>query len=192
MSDQEKKVRLEGIVHASPYDPSAQGKQFLGAMIKCSDGKEWVLDYDEQSPFHAFAGRQVAVSGEPYKLEEGQQMFSMSRNKGLEHFRVSTMRLLVVTPDALLVQVGAGQHVRGRFAQTTSETVDSTLSFVTEEGSTFLVANDPAGATAGPSVEVLAYPVQLPPSPPTPPGEYLWIIGPHSEADLWEWRRRHL
>jgi hypothetical protein len=47
MSDEEKEAQLQGIVHASRYEPSAQGKQFLGAAIECSDGKVWVIDYDE-------------------------------------------------------------------------------------------------------------------------------------------------
>src|SRR5512147_3084853 len=61
MSEQEKGIVLEGIVHASRYDRSGQGKQFLGAAIECSDGTVWVIDYSEQSPFHVFAGRQVVV-----------------------------------------------------------------------------------------------------------------------------------
>ena len=67
MSEQEKELRFEGIVRACRYIPGGQGKQFLGAIIECGAGKEWVIDYDEQSPFHAFADRQVVVSGEPYE-----------------------------------------------------------------------------------------------------------------------------
>jgi len=59
MNDPKKDIRLEGIVRASRYDSSAQGKQFLGAAVECGDGTVWVIDYSEQSPFHAFAGRQV-------------------------------------------------------------------------------------------------------------------------------------
>ena len=104
VSDQEKEVRLEGILHACPYDPSAQGKQFLGAAIECSDGKVWVIDYRKQSPFHAFAGRQVVVAGEPYK-PEGQHLIGWGEGKTLGHFRVSTMWLVEVTPDAEPVEV---------------------------------------------------------------------------------------
>jgi hypothetical protein len=151
MSEQKKEIWLEGIVHASRYDPSAQGKQFLGAAIECSDGKVWVIDYSEQSPFHVFAGRQVVVSGEPYKPEgQGQHLIGWRGVKKLGHFRVSTMRLVQVTPDAKLVEVGGGQHLCGRFERGTSETGESMVSFVTEEGDAFLVANDPAGATVGP------------------------------------------
>ena len=89
MSDQQKEVRFEGIVHASRYVPSVQGKQFLGAIIKCSDGKEWVIDYDEQSPFHAFADRQVVVSGEPYE-PASQRLIGRGGGQKLGHFRVST------------------------------------------------------------------------------------------------------
>lgn len=179
---------MEGIVHASRYDPSDQGKQFLGAAIECSDGEVWVIDYDEQSPFHAFAGRRVLVSGEPYKPGPGQYLFRW-QGKALGHFRVSTMRLVEVAPDAKLVEVGAGQPLCGRFEGGASDVGESALSFVTEKGDAFLVANDPAGATVGRSVEVWAYPVQ--PSIPRLPEKYLWIICPRSAADDWAWRRRH-
>jgi hypothetical protein len=68
------------------------------------------------------------------------------------------MRLLDGTDDAELVEVRAGRVLRGRFERATSEAQNSTLSFVTEEGKAFLVANDPAGPTVGTSIEVLAYP----------------------------------
>jgi hypothetical protein len=193
MSGQKKEVRLEGIVHASRYDPSAQGKPFLGAAIECSDGMVWVIDYSEQSPFHAFAGRQVVASGEPYRPDhdKGQFLFGWGGGKKLGHFRVSTMRLVEVTLDAEFVEVGAGRQLHGRFERGTNETGDSKLFFVTEEGNAFLVANDPAGTIVGPNVEVWAYPMQSPASIPTPPRRYLWIISPHSAADLWEWRKRN-
>jgi hypothetical protein len=189
VSDQEKKVRLEGIVHASRYDPNAPGKQFLGATIECSDAKVWVIDYEEQSPFHAFAGRQVVVSGEPYK-PEGQYLIGCGGGKTLGHFRVSTMRPVEVTGDAELLEVGAGFDLRGRFERGTGDTGKSMLSFVTEKGDAFVVANDPAGVSVGPSVKVWAHPVQPSPSIQKPPGPYLWIICPYSAADLWEWRGR--
>ena len=73
MGGQGKEVRFEGRVHASSYVRGTQGKQFLGATIESSDGRKWVIDYDEQSPFHAFADCQVLVSGEPYE-REGQKL----------------------------------------------------------------------------------------------------------------------
>ena len=190
MSEQGKGVRLEGTVRASRFDPSAHGKQFLGAALECSDGKVWVLDYNEQSPFHAFAGCRVVVSGEPY-TPEGQQLIGWRAGKKLGHFRVLTMRLLEAARDAEFVEIGAAQHLRGRFEPVPTATADSTLSFVTEDGTAFLVANDPAGATVGTSVAVCAYSLQRSPSTPKPPERYLWIIGPCSAADVWEWRRRH-
>ncbi len=183
MSEQEKGLRIEGVVRASSYARDAPGKQFLGAIIECSDGTEWVIDYDEQSPFHAFAGRRVLVSGEPYE-PTGQQL------GGIGHFRVSTMRLVGAAPDAQLVEVGAPQKLSGRFERGTSVSQQSSLYFVTENGDTFLVFNDPARATLGRNVDVWAYPVQPPPSIPRPPEEYLWVICPSSPADLWEWRAR--
>ncbi len=183
MSEQDNELQLVGIVRASRYDTSFKGKGFLGAKIECSDGKKWVIAYDEQSPFHAFADRQVVVSGRPYK-PGGQHLL------GIEHFRVSTMRLAELTPDAELVEVGLLQKHSGRFERSISDTGKSTLSFVAENGDIFLVANDPAGATVGRSVEVGAYPVQLSPSIRRLPGQYLWIVCPYSAAVIWEWRRQ--
>jgi len=189
MSDQEKKVRLEGIVQASRYDPNAPGKQFLGAAIECSDGKVWVIDYEEQSPFHAFAGRQVVVAGESY-TPKGQALIGWSGGTKLGHFRVATMRPVEVTGDVELVEVGAGFDLRGRFWRGASDTGESMLRFVTEEGDAFVVANDPAGASVGRSVKVWAYPVQPSPLIQNPTGQYLWIICPYSASDLWDWRGR--
>jgi hypothetical protein len=100
------------------------------------------------------------------------------------------MRLVEVAPDAELLEVGAGQHLTGQFELCTSHTGESTLSFVTEKGDTFLVANDPVGATVGRKVEVLAYPVQPSPSSTVFHGQYLWIICPCSVGDIWEWHGR--
>ncbi len=187
MSEQdEMEVRLEGIVRASRYDPGSQGKQFLGAIIECADGKEWVIDYDEQSPFHAFTGRHVVVSGRPY-IPEGQ---CIGGGQIVGHFRVSTLRLVEVTPDAELVEVGPGLRLGGRLERVTSDTGESMFSFVTEKGDVFLVANDPAGATVGRNVDVWAYLVKPSPSIRRPSRQYLWIICSCSASDLWEWRGR--
>jgi len=185
MREQDNELRLEGIVHAFHYDPNELGKEFLGAEIDCGNGKTWVITYNEQSPYHAFAGRQVVVSGEPYE-PKGQYLL------GRAHFSVSTMQLSEVTPAAEFVEVGEQQDLCGRFERGTSEIGDSRLSFVTEEGVAFLVANDPAGATIGSRVEVCAYPMQPSPLGRRPLGRYLWIICPHSADDIWEWRKRHL
>ncbi len=197
MREQTKEIRLEGIIRAERYDPSAEGKQFLGAILKGSDGMEWVIDYEEQSPFHALAGHRVVISGEPYKPAGQQQhLIRSGRGEKLGHFRVSRMQLVEVAVHADLEEVGPGQHLRGRFEHSTShlgsdDARDSTLSFVTEEGDAFLVANDPAGMIIGPSVEVLAYAVRPSPSIPGPQEQHLWIICPYSAADLWKWRERH-
>ena len=100
------------------------------------------------------------------------------------------MRLVEVIPDAEFVEVRAGQDLRGRFERGACDTGDMALLFLTEMGDRFLVANDPAGATVGRSVEVTAYPIQPSPSIPRPPGQYLWIICDCSAADIWEWRAR--
>ncbi len=183
MSEQEKELRLEGIVHAARYDPADSGKQFLGAEIQCSDGMTWVIDYQELSPFHAFAGLRVVVSGQPY--QPGGQHLGGPK---LGHLRVSTMRLADAAPGAELMEVGTPRQLRGRFESTR----ESDLCFVAETGDSFLVANDPPGLNVGRSMEVLAYPVQPPPTIQRPAGQYLWIICPCSAEDLSKWRARRL
>jgi hypothetical protein len=191
MSEQDKNIRLEGVVHASRYG-HGQGKQFLGAAIECSDGTVWVISYDEQSPFHAFAGRQVVVSGEPYEPDPRSQLLIGWRGgRTLRHCRVSNMKLPDGTPNTELIEVGAGRHISGRFVRGKSGPEKSMMSFVDNEGVTFLVVNDPAGATVGPIVQVRAYPVRPSISIPGASGQYLWIICPHSTAQLWAWRERH-
>jgi hypothetical protein len=104
--------------------------------------------------------------------------------------KLSSMRLVEVTPDARLIEVGGEQHLSGRFKGGTSDTGESILSFVTEKGATFLVANEPAGLTADRDVRVSAYPVQPFPLTPKSFGQYLWIICPCSVQDRSEWRGR--
>jgi hypothetical protein len=188
VSDNEKTIHLEGIVHARRYDPGAGGKQFLGVTLECSEEKVWVIDYEEQSPFHAFAGRRVVVSGESCK-PHGQRLGWLGRKKQ-GHFRVRTLRAAEVLGVAEIVGVGAELPLRGRFERASIDTGDANLSFVTEHGDVFLVANDPAGASVGGSVEVRAYPVQPSPWVPMTPAPYLWIICPYSDADIREWRER--
>src|SRR5471030_384138 len=105
MSQQENELRIEGVVRASSYARYAPGKQFLGAIIEGSDGNDWVIDYDEQSPFHAFADRQVLVSGEPYE-PTGQMLIGRRGKPGIGHLHVATMRLvepgLCTAPESAL------------------------------------------------------------------------------------------
>jgi hypothetical protein len=182
LSGQEKELRLEGTVHApSSFSPRTGP---VVATIKCRDGAEWVIDYDEQSPYHAFAGRRVVASGLPCEPPM-QHVIWVSG-----HFAVSTMRLAEASPDAWLIEVGGAQHLSGRFERGAGDAGESALSFVTEKGDTFLVANNPAGASIGCLVDALAYPVQLSPFISGSPQQWLWVICPWSYADLWELRGR--
>jgi len=165
---EEQELRLTGIVHAH------RGGEFP-AIIACSDGTEWVISYGEQSPYHAFADRKVVASGRPCKPPFAHII--------LGHFRVSTMRLVTVTPDAQLVEVGEEQHLSGRFKVGTNDSGESVLSFVTEKGTTFLVANEPAGLIVGRDVKILAYSVQPYRLTPQSPEQYLWILCPCSVQD---------
>jgi hypothetical protein len=184
MSEQAKELRLEGIVRGR-----GGGKKFLPGptTIECSDGKRWVIDYDEQSPFRAFADRHVLVSGEPY-TPSGSHLISRDRERPLGHLNVSTMRLIDLAEDAELVEVGPGQHLTGRFERRTSGG-ESMLSFLTESD-TFRVANDPVGATVDDSVRVSARPVQRGPSVRRAPARCLWIICSCSTGELWAWSER--
>lgn len=181
-------MRMEGMVRAQRYDPAGQGKQFLGAIIESEDGREWIISYSELSPYHPFADRRVVVAAEPDQ-PGGPQQLSGGRLAG--HLVVSNLRLLEITADVELVEVGPGRQLFGRFETARNDIGPSTAAFVAENGDKFLVANDPAGAAVGRRDEVLAYPVRRSPSIPGPPGDYLWILCPHSAADLHEWRKRH-
>jgi hypothetical protein len=191
MSESKRVLRLDGIVRAHRYDPSSQRKQFLGAKMECRDGTKWVLDYNEQSPFHLFANRRVTVSGHPYE-PSGQRLSRSADGQKLGHFRVSIMQIVDVTPDDAFVEIGPKQVLVGRFERGTSNTGETKLSFIAEDGSIFMVVNDPAGASAGKRVEVRAHQVQLEPSRVCTAAKYLWIICPLSAADLWKWRQRRV
>jgi hypothetical protein len=190
MSEPEKELQLEGITQVSRPIPGSVGKPFCGVIIKCDDDKEWVVSYDEQSPFHAFADRRVVVSGEPFEPKKGQYLVSGRGPRKLGHFKVSTLRLFEVTSDAELVAVGPDHRLNGRFERDERDTKGTGLSFVTDSGETFLVANDPPGANVGGKVEVWAHPVQRPPSIPVNPGKCLWIRCRCSAKDVSDHRER--
>jgi hypothetical protein len=184
-------TKLEGVVRAHRYDPTAKGKQFLGAAVEGEDGTIWVIDYEEQSPFHAFDGHHVVAYGEPYDPgPESQHLVEWGEGKDPRHFRVATMRHAGAMVAAELVEIGPGHRISGHLGREVTDPRESTLSFVSEKGDSFLVANDPAGAILGRNVEVWAYPVQMSPTAKRLLGQYLWIICPYSAAELWEWRKR--
>ncbi len=174
-------LRLEGIV--APGGISARNGPIV-AIIKCSDGAKWVIDYDEQSPYHAFAGRRVVASGFP--CEPPSEHVIGVRG----HFAVSKMRLAEVASDAWLTEVGAGHLLSGRFDGGAGDAGEAGLSFVTGTGDTFLVANNPAGVTTACTVRALCYPVRLSPGIAKPHQQYLWVICPWSYAELWGLRGR--
>jgi hypothetical protein len=128
------------------------------------------------------------VCGERYEPESLQRRLWRTGEKPIRYFRVSLMRLVEVTPDAWLSEVGAERYLTGCLGRVTGGAGESALSFITETGDAYRVANDPVGAKIGCSVKVLAYSVLAP--LPTPAEPSLWIICPHSSADLWEWRGR--
>lgn len=183
MSDQDTEVRLVGIVRAERYDPAADGKPFLGAAVECSDGKVWVVDYSEQSPFRLFAGQQVVVSGEPCQ-PEGQHLIEWGGTQRPGHFRVSILRLVEMSPGIPFAEIGRGRALSGRFQRDAGNTETSPLTFVGNDGEVFLVANDPANVNLGCSVNVWAYQVQPYPATPGRSRRHLWVIAPCSIPDL--------
>jgi len=191
MGEQNEELRLEGIVHGFQSFSSLEGGEFP-VFLECNDGTEWVISYGEQSPFHAFAERQVVVTGQPYK-PTGAYVIGTSRRSGQRpgHLRVSTMRLLEASPDAQLAEVGEQQDLSGRFRSETTDSGESILSFATEEGRRYLVANEPAGVSSSSGVvRVTTFAVQLSPLVQRSSDQYLWIICPCSAGDLMEWRGR--
>ena len=66
MSEAESATQSRGMVHASRYEANSSGKHVLRATIKCHDGITRILEYDELSPYHAFADREVEVWGQSY------------------------------------------------------------------------------------------------------------------------------
>jgi hypothetical protein len=179
MSVQEKELRFEGIVRAR------QGFASYTA-IECTDGTEWVIDYCGWEPYHVFADHRVLVTGQPGHCRAP----GLCRRLG--EFRVLTMRLVEVTPDAELIEIGSPQQLSGRFERSTSDSAESTLFFVTEKDDTFLVANDPPGTSVGCYLDVRAYPVQPSPSISRPAEKYLWIYLPtFADRDFFENKRRN-
>jgi hypothetical protein len=184
------KIRFEGVVDAPYFDPKTGPLPPAG--IQCSDGTVWVIDYHEQSPFRVFHGRKVLARGEPYRPTgaTGGYIIGWSGAKEVGHLRIASLRPAELSPDLELAEVGLARCLSGALERGTSDAGDSTLSFITQDGSTFSVVNDPAGEAVGRNIEVVAYPVRVSPSTWRSRGPYLWIICPYSCADLLEWHKR--
>lgn len=152
--------------------------------IRCSDGSRWVIDYAEQSPYQAFAGRQVVASGCSCKPPDCHVIGVTG------HFAVSTLRLAEMAADAWLTEVGTEQFLNGYFDKSMNNTAQFPWSFVTETGDTFLVVNNPAGATMAEMGQASCYPVRVSSCVADPQQPYLWVICPFSYGELWELRER--
>src|SRR5262245_518494 len=141
MSEQEKELRIEGVVRAGRYASPL--------LIECSDGMNWVIANAENCLFAAFADRRVVASGNYFKPHLTNGPCYVIESPKLKHFSVSTIRLFELSPDAELVTVGRAYALCGRFERGASDAGETVLSFVTAAGDTLVVANDPAGATVG-------------------------------------------
>jgi hypothetical protein len=185
VNDVEDEVGFEGTLRAFPFKQGAGGKQFLGAIVECDNGERWVLSYEEQSPYHAFAERRVAVKGVPLTpAPESQRLL------GVRHLRASRVRLVEPQTDVGPWEVGRGRSLSGQFVTAGRPAGGALLLFETSPGESFLVVNDPPGVTLGQTVEVEAYPVKMSP----PAGEFargcLWICTRCSYSEIWGWRAR--
>jgi hypothetical protein len=168
--------KLEGTVIARGSFAPRRGP--VTTEIKCADGAVWVIDYDEQSPYQAFIGRRVVASGFPCHPP-------MQHRIGVAgHFAVSRMRVAGLAPDAWLIDVGPPQEFAGRFKHSANEAAETELSFLTENGDTFRVVNNPAGMAVNEVVNVLAYPIQLSPCVSRRLRVSLWVVCPWSYAQL--------
>jgi len=165
-----KELRLEGIVRSRRYPE---------VILECSDGWEWVISYSDQSPYRAFNDHRVVVSGKPYK-PSAFLPYRIKDGQPVPHLRILMMQLVEPSPDAKFVEVKGWQKMSGRFERITTDSGESTLSFGSETGETYLVANDPTCAKTGSDVEVLTYAVELPPSTAKGSEQYLWI-GSHPD-----------
>lgn len=168
---------LEGTVFARSAFRPLRGP--VTTEIQCGDEAVWVIDYDEQSPYHAFIGRRVVASGFPCHPP------SQHRIHVTGHFAVSRMQLAEPAPDAWLTEVGAAQELSGRFEhRIEGETAESEFSFMTEHGEAFPVINNPAGMAVDKFVNTLAYPVQPSPILSRRLRQPHWVICPFSYAQL--------
>jgi hypothetical protein len=108
---------LNGVIRAQEYVPSEDGKQFLGAIVDCTDGTQWVVDYEEQSPFHLFANRRVVASGKPYIPNRRVQHLSAAGNRSIGHIDVLGMCLAEPVRDLPFAEMGPRQRLHGQFTR---------------------------------------------------------------------------
>jgi hypothetical protein len=168
--------QLEGTVIARSAFRPRSGP--VTTEIRCADGAVWVIDYDEQSPYHAFIERRIVASGLPCHPP------MQHRIQVTGHFAVSRMQLAGPAPDAWLTEVGPAQELAGHFEHRIGcETSQCELSFVTEHDA-FQVVNNPAGMSVDEPVDALAYPVQLSPNVSRGMRQAIWVITQFSYAEL--------
>jgi len=176
LAEDDHEHKLEGTVIARGSFAPRRGR--VTTEINCADGAVWVIDYDEQSPYQAFIGRRVVVSGFPCHPP------MQHRIEVTGHFAVSRMQLAAPEADAWLIDVGLPQEFAGRFKRSANEAAETQLAFLTENGDTFSVVNNPAGMSVNEVVDALAYPVQLSPCVSRRLRLSLWVVCPWSYAQL--------
>src|SRR4051794_37422048 len=180
MSAQTDEIYLEGVIAAPGPEP---GEKPFGAILEC-EREEWVLSYEENSPFRPFHRRKVGLSGKPY-TPKGQHLIDPGSRLPLNHLELASMRLLLITPDAQILEVGRREIFRGRFKRSRAGRFSwkTALWFVTQHGKEFLVANNPEHADLSGDIDVAAYPVK-PVRPNIASVQHLWITGAATIEDV--------
>jgi hypothetical protein len=130
------------------------GKQFLGAIIECADGKAWIVDYNESSPYHAFADCRVIVEGRLGSLEGGSQRLIRwkGRSVGIDlgHLIVSTMRLVgEASREHQVLEIGPRLTLSGHLDLGTGAANEAKPPFITTAGATFKIFNKSEALIAG-------------------------------------------
>jgi hypothetical protein len=185
---------IKGVLRAEGYSSQNEGKQFLGAAIEGADGTVWIVSYSELSPFHALDGHDVIASGELFEPKPwAQRLIAWKNTIGdsvqPQHFNVRTMRAAQPTPEMYITEIRASQEISGRLERDPAKP-EWRLSFVADDGMSFVVVNDPPGIVLGRKIKVLAYPVELAQPFHGVGRECVWIECSCSSDDIWKWRER--
>ncbi len=94
-------------------DPRPSGKQLQGVWLERADGTRWVIDYRPRDCWRPLEGAAVTATGERYE-PQGQALSA-------PHFRVSSLQVTTVTPEAGLVAVGPEQVLTGSLLTSAGE-----------------------------------------------------------------------
>lgn len=175
-------IRIKGIFRSYWLDGTGQGQVFLRATLDCSNGMRWAIDCSEDSPFHAFDGREVIVSGEPYETRD-----LFVAGKVPDRFCASSMQIAEVLADPQLFELDAKQEFTGSFEHTRGQPAGHPITFVARDGQIYRVVNDQDREVLENAIaNIRAYPVRSSP-PVAEPIQRLWVVNV-IDTYIGEWR----